>query len=126
MLFRSALRRRLISREDDEAERKKDLEKLFKNLVGEGATVELVKVDDWSAATDKFAVAAKVTVPGFAAATGKRMMMPISVFAGGDKHPFTHARRVNPVYFRSPYEEIDQINIKVPEGMQVYLCRPKA
>lgn len=116
---REALRRRLMSREDDDAERKKDLEDLFKNLLGAGATVQLQKIDDWNAVTDKFTVTAKVTVPGFASATGKRMMLPIEVFPGADKHPFTHARRVNPVYFRSPYREIDDIKIKLPDGLQV-------
>ena len=115
---RAALWRRLTSREDDDAERKKDLEKMFKNLISDGSTVELTKIDDWNAATDKFAVTAKVSVPGFAAATGKRVMVPISVFPGADKHPFTHARRVNPVYFHSPYREIDDIKIKLPDGLQ--------
>jgi hypothetical protein len=115
---REALWRRLASREDDDAERKKDLEKMFKNLMPTGATVELGKIDDWNAATDRFTVTAKVTLPSFAASTAKRMMVPISVFSGADSHPFTHARRVNPVYFHNPYEEIDQIKIKLPEGMQ--------
>jgi len=46
-------------------------------------------------------------------------MLPISVFPGADKHPFTHARRVNPVYLRNPYKEIDEIKIKLPEGLQI-------
>ena len=115
---REALRRRLISRDDDDAQRRKDLEKSFKNLVGTGATVELDKIDDWNAATDKFTVSAKVTLPGFAAATGKRIMLPISVFPAADNHPFTHARRVNPIYFRNPYQDIDEISIKLPDGLK--------
>ncbi len=116
---REALRRRLNAREDDEAERKKDLEKIIKDMAGSGATVELGTIDDWNAATWKFVVNAKVTLPGFAASTGKRVMLPVLIFPGADNHPFTHARRVNPVYFRSPYKEIDEIKIKVPEGLQI-------
>lgn len=116
---RAALRRRLISREDDDEERKKDLEKVFKNLIGVGAKIELEKVDDWTAASDKFVVTAKVSMPGFATPTGKRFMLPISVFPGADNHVFTHARRVNPVYFRAPYKDVDEITVKVPDGLQV-------
>jgi hypothetical protein len=115
---RAALRERLAYREDDDAERRKGLEKMFKRITGESAAVELLKIDDWSAATDKFAVTAKVSLPGFAAVTGKRTMLPISVFPG-DTNPFTHARRVNPVYFQSPYLDVDDIKIKVPDGLQV-------
>jgi hypothetical protein len=116
---RAALRRRLISREDDDAERKKDMEKVFKNLIGAGADIELLKIDDWSASSDKFTVTAKVSLPGFATPTGKRLMLPVSLFPGADKHPFTHARRVNPIYFHAPYREIDEISVKVPENLQV-------
>lgn len=114
-----ALRRRLIARNDDEAERKKDLEDEFKRWLPSNATIELAKIGDWSTTSNTFDVTLKLNVPGFASATGKRMMVPISVFAGSDAHPFTHAKRVHPVYFRMPWKEVDRINIKLPEGMQL-------
>jgi len=114
-----ALRRRLNARNDDDAERKKDLEKEFKDSLPSTATVELGKIDDWKATSENFDVTAKITIPGFASATGKRLMLPVSVFAGSDAHPFTHAKRIHPVYIRSAYTEVDQVRIKVPEGLQV-------
>lgn len=114
-----ALRRRLMARNDDDAERKKDLEEELKHWLPSNATIELAKIDDWSKTGNTFDLAMKVTVPGFAAATGKRMMVPVTLFAGSDAHPFTHAKRIHPVYFRMPWREVDQIKIKLPEGMQV-------
>jgi hypothetical protein len=114
-----ALRRRLNARNDDDAERKKDLEKEFKDSLPSTATVELGKIDDWKATSENFDVTAKITIPGFASATGKRLMLPVSVFAGSDAHPFTHAKRIHPVYIRSAYTEVDQVRIKIPEGLQV-------
>ena len=114
-----ALRRRIVERDSDEAERKKDLEDMFKGWLPSGTSVELSKVDDWNSASDKFLVTAKVTIPNFGAATGKRMMVPISLFPGADAHPFQHARRSYPVYLRYPYRESDVVTIKVPEGLQV-------
>ena len=114
-----ALRRRLNARNDDDAERKKDLEKEFKDSLPSTATVELGKIDDWKATSENFDVTAKITIPGFASATGKRLMLPVSVFAGADAHPFTHAKRLHPVYIRSAYTEVDQVRIKIPEGLQV-------
>jgi len=114
-----ALYERLQERDDDEAQRKKDLEDMFKNWLPAGTTVELAKVDDWNSANDLFVVTAKIDIPNFGAATGKRLMLPVSIFPGSDKHAFQHAKRVNPVYLRNPYREFDEITVKVPEGMQV-------
>jgi hypothetical protein len=116
---RDALHERLRHRDDDDAERRKEMEEMFKNWLPAGSTIELAKIDDWESSTDKFTVSAKVTIPSFGAATGKRMMVPISVFPGADNHVFRHARRVYPVYFRNPYREADEITIKVPDGMQI-------
>ncbi len=114
-----ALYHRLSERDNDESQRKKDLEEMFKDWLPAGTGIELAKVDEWNAATDRFTVTAKVNIPNFASATGKRVMVPISIFPGSDNHPFRHARRVYPIYFRNPYREADEITIKVPDGMQV-------
>ncbi|HET9695318.1 MAG TPA: DUF3857 domain-containing protein [Terriglobales bacterium] len=116
---RDALYERLHHRDDDDTQRRKEMEDMFKNWLPSGSTVELAKIDDWESSTDKFTVSAKVTIPSFGAATGKRMMVPISVFPGADNHAFRHARRVYPVYFRNPYREADEITIKIPDGMQI-------
>ncbi len=114
-----ALVQRLEERDNDEAQRKKDLEDMFKEWLPAGTNIELAKVDDWNASSDKFTVTAKATIPSFGAATGKRLMVPISIFPGSDNHPFSHARRVYPIYFHHPFSEADEVTVKVPDGMQV-------
>lgn len=114
-----ALNRRMSARNDDEAARKKELEDLFKGWMPATANIELGKIDDFTKSSDRFEVTYKVTLPGMAAATGKRILLPFSIFAGSDNNPFQHVKRIHPVYFRSPYEEIDEIKITLPEGMKV-------
>lgn len=115
----NAIYRRVNGRADDDAARKKNIEEMIKGWLPSSATVELGKIDDWSAPTDSFIVSAAITLPGFAAATGKRTMVPISIFPGSDKNLFQSAKRVHPVYLRNPYTDVDEIRIKLPEGMQV-------
>jgi hypothetical protein len=114
-----ALAKRLSARDDDDAERKKDLEKMLKRWLPSTGTFEFVKIDDWNATSDNFDITVKLSIPGFATSTGKRVMLPISIFAGSDAHPFTHARRVHPVYFSKLYKEVDSVKIQIPEGLQV-------
>jgi len=116
---RDALRERLAEREHDDAQRRKDLEDKIKDWLPTGATVKLKTVDNWTATSNQFVVTAEVTIPGAATATGKRMMLPVSIFPGSDSHPFQHMKRVNPVYFRNPYQEFDLVTVKVPAELQV-------
>ena len=116
---RDALQLRLAERDHDDAQRRKDLEERIKDWLPTGATVKLKKVDDWNVASQQFVVTAEVTIPGIATATGKRLMVPVSIFTGSDDHPFKHMKRVNPIYFRNPYQNFDVVTVKVPEGLQV-------
>lgn len=114
---RLALYQRLLHRENDDAEKKKSLEEMFKGWLLPGAQIELTKIDDWNAATDKFVVTANVTVPNFSSSAGKRTIIPILPFANGN--PFQHQKRVYPVYFPEPYIAKDEVSIRLPEGWEV-------
>jgi hypothetical protein len=114
-----ALHRRIHFREDDETQRKKSLEDEVKSWLPAGATVELAKMDGWNSSSTPLLIDLNVTVPNFAAVTGKRMLLPTSIFQGQDRHPFQHAKRISPVYFHFAFREVDDVTITVPEGMQV-------
>ncbi len=120
-----ALQYRLKLMDGDEAQRKEELRAALKHWLGIDVTLDLTSMDDWNAATDKFVVTAHVRISGYAIPTGKRMIVPVMVFSGSDDHPFTHDRRLHPVYFHVPYQEIDEIVMTVPKGMTVESVPPR-
>jgi hypothetical protein len=50
---------------------------------------------------------------------GKRVLLPAYAFHTSKGHAFQKNRRVQPVYFRNPWEEEDTITIKLPDSLQV-------
>jgi hypothetical protein len=44
------------------------------------------------------------------------MLLPAGIFQAQQKNPFSHAERVYPIYFRYPYQELDNVHIKLPTG----------
>lgn len=53
------------------------------------------------------------------AATGKRIFLPLSLFAAGSHNPFTSSSRLEPIDLRYPYTEEDEVTVHLPPGMQV-------
>jgi hypothetical protein len=60
-----------------------------------------------------------VTVPHFAAVTGKRLLVPSALFHTQDTRPLTHPARVQAVYFEYPYLEIDEVKLHLSDGVQI-------
>ncbi len=115
----SALRRRLDEHEQDATERKKSLEDELKGLVSVSAEVELTNKPDWDSSANTLVAEYLLKVPGWASAAGRRTLLPVGVFGGGEKHVFEHAARVHPVYFHYSYEDQDDVTIQLPPGWQV-------
>jgi uncharacterized protein YfkK (UPF0435 family) len=114
-----ALGRRLAARDHDDVERKKRIEDEVKGwLPTAGSTAELISIDKWES-TEPLVVKANVRIPGYAAGMGKRVLLPAYTFQTTKGHAFQKSRRVQPIYFRTPWTDEDEINIKLPEGLQV-------
>ncbi len=116
---REALQRRLDARDDDETARKKDLEEECKNWLVSGAKVTLVRAGGWESPETPLSIGYKVEIPGYAASTGRRQILPAAVFQSGRKNPFQHAERKFPVYFTYPWVESDDLKIELPAGYQI-------
>ena len=56
-------------------------------------------------------------IPGWVSNAGRRVVLPVGVFTGVEKHIFEHANRVHPIYFEYPYEKEDDVTIDLPAGM---------
>jgi len=114
-----ALSRRLSARQHDDVERKKRMEDEIKSwLPTAGSTAELISVDKWDS-TEPLVVKAKVTIPGYAAGMGKRVLLPSFAFHTSKGHAFQKSQRLQPIYFRNAWTDDDQISIKLPEALQV-------
>jgi hypothetical protein len=115
----SALGRRLDEYEEDDPGRKKFLEDELKSYIPASAEVELSNRPDWSASFETFVAEFKVKIPEWASAAGRRILVPASVFSGGEKHLFEGTTRVHPIYVAYPYTDVDDLTISVPVGWQV-------
>lgn len=114
-----ALRRRLAAIEEDKLGRRKQLEEEVKGWFPAGAKVEIEKVSHWEDPEEPLRVEATVEVPEFAVSAGRRLLVPLGIFQTKEKHPFEHAKRVHPIYFRYPWEEKDDVILELPARYQV-------
>ena len=66
----------------------------------------------------------KIRVPNYAQKTGKRMFFQPGVFKYNADPVFSSSTRIHPIYFRYPWAELDEIEIKLPEGYTIENLRP--
>ncbi len=87
-------------------------------LPGE-ATVEVDSIQHWENPEEPLRVEFTVEVSDLATVAGRRLLLPLGVFQTNERKSFQHAKRVHPVYFRHPWEEHDEIILRVPTGYEV-------
>jgi hypothetical protein len=116
---RSAMEARQEQRAQDDTARKQYLEDEVKEVVPAGIEVTVTNQPQWKASTRDFVVEYKLKVPGWASNAGRRILLPLGLFGGGEKHMFEHADRVNNVYFHSPFRTEDDVNITLPLNWSV-------
>jgi transglutaminase-like putative cysteine protease len=114
-----ALRRRLEDRDEDEAGHRKSLEDEIKEWLPVGSTVELENSPDWKGPEEPLRAEFKIRMPNWANSAGRRLLFPVTLFAGSRQHRFTHATRVYPVYFDFPFQTVDEMTLKLPLIFQV-------
>ena len=119
----SALEQRLLGFGQDEVARAKQLEDQVKEWMPQGATIKATKTSGWDSAVEPLQADFEITLPSFATATGKRMLLPVSVLQSR-KQVFDSSQREYPVYFSYPYRVVDDIEISVPAQLQVDALPP--
>ncbi|PYU86654.1 MAG: hypothetical protein DMG08_29445 [Acidobacteria bacterium] len=102
-----AMQRRLEKRNVDEAERKKFLEDEVKEYIPVASEVELANKPDWISSAQPLRAEFELKIPGWAAAAGRRALVPVGIFSAAQKHLFDHANRFHPIYFEFPFQELD-------------------
>lgn len=114
-----ALAHRLDAMDTDEAGRRKAIEDEIKGLLPSTAELKLGNINGLEASEGPVTVEATVEISGFGTSTGRRLLLPLALFQFNNRHPFSYAQRTNPVYFRYPFEEKDEVDLEIPAGSQV-------
>jgi hypothetical protein len=112
---RAALLREEKRKEDDTG-RTKDLETEIKAWLPVGSTFEITKIANWDITDQPIHIEATLTIPSFAMGAMQRMVMPIEMFQMSQMAEFSAEKRVNAVYFHYPFEETDDIKLRLPAG----------
>jgi hypothetical protein len=119
-----ALRRRLENLENDEVGRRKEVEDEIKEWLPSNTQVKLGSVTGWDATDEPLVAEADLEISGYASPTGRRLLLPLAPFQANEKHPFQHASRKYPVYFRHAFQELDEVSLKLPDGLRVDAVPP--
>jgi hypothetical protein len=114
-----AMYRRLEERNADEVERRKSLEDQVKAQIPAMIVVDLTNKPDWSSSETPLVAEFDLKIPAWGSNTGRRMLVPAGAFTQHEKHIFEHSNRIHPIYFRYPFENLDDITIELPPGWQV-------
>ena len=113
-----ALTRRIDGSKTDEVGRTKLLEDEIKGWLPQNSEVTLTKQPNWNDPAAPFSAEFKISVP-MSVSAGKRTLLPTNVFEFSRQAVFAQADRKYPIYFHYPFREIDEVRIKLPEGVQV-------
>jgi hypothetical protein len=114
-----ALRKRFALRNDDEAAARKSLEETVKGWFPDGAVVKLTEVSDLHSSDAPLTISANVELPSVVSLVGSRAMVPLAVFAGAEKNPFSSEQRKRAIYFHYAYGVEDDVTFKLPAGYDI-------
>ncbi len=74
---------------------------------------------DWKSASQPLVAEFSVKIPGWVSGAGRRALLPVGIFSATEKHVFEHTNRVHPIYFKFPFEKVDDITIDLPTNWEV-------
>src|SRR5260370_40137129 len=84
-----------------------------------GASFEVFKITGWDDNYAPLHVEGTLRMSGFGAATGRRILAPVTIFRSTEAQAFEPSKRVNAIYFHYPYMDHDEINMHIPEGYSI-------
>jgi hypothetical protein len=117
--------RREEQRKEDEAGRTKAFEDEIRHWLPLGSVFEVKKITNWDNTDQPIHIEGTLSLPSFATGAAHRMLMPLELFQVSQVSLFASEKRVNAVYFHFPYEEIDDIKLRVPTGYKADSVPPE-
>jgi len=115
----AALAWRIEERNEDDASRRKGLEDEVRAFIPSGSEAQLANSPDWQNGNGALVAEFALKVPGWASSAGRRALFPAGLFSASEKHLFEHADRVWPVYFRYPFQKVDDFTVELPQGWKI-------
>jgi hypothetical protein len=104
---------------EPEDARTKGLSELIEDWLPPNSTFEITSVTGASANAVPLRVEGILRIPGYATVATNRMLVPVTPFRASQVQNFQSAARVNPIYLPYPYQEQDDISLKLPPGYRV-------
>lgn len=114
-----ALQRRLKAIDQDEAERRKELEEEVQKLLPQGGNAKLSSAEGWTTTDAPLKAQFEIQVANYGSKAGQRLLLPVGIFHLHGQYPFASTRRTNPVYFEYPWESYEDVKVVLPPGMQM-------
>lgn len=115
---------RQAEREEDEAGRRKNMEEEIKSWLPAGSTFEVTKISNWEEMAEPLRVEGTLKIPGLTSSTGRRILTPLALFEAPQAKGFQPPKRVNAIYFHYPFEEVDEVDLRVPPGYEIEILPP--
>jgi hypothetical protein len=105
-------------KEDYDEETADQREKKLRDQVKErlGAEISEIKIESANDPLKPFVYSYRISAPGYAERTGKRLFLQPAFFQKGVGQMFPTSSRQHDIYFRYPWIEEDQVVIDLPEG----------
>jgi Domain of Unknown Function with PDB structure (DUF3857)/Transglutaminase-like superfamily len=119
----AAMTRRQEGGKTDSEGRKKMLEDELSSQLPGNSQVTLLNSPDWDGVETPLVAQFRVRCP-FAVAAGKHLMLMQHLFQIDEKSRFPATQRANPVLFRFPWLEADEVHIKLPPDMKLDSLAP--
>ena len=114
-----ALEHREDGRTQDETGRRKDLSEEIRKWFPANALLEITSMTGWEGSAEPLHVEGTLTLPEFGMSTGRRLLLPLSIMAPSHPGRFQTTQRKHPVYFRYPFQTVDEVTVQMPEGFKV-------
>ena len=116
--------RRELHREADEAGLRKSLGDEIQKWLPAGSSFEVATLTNWDNKDVPLVVEGTAKIPNFGTAAGRRMLVPASPFRVQQAAAFQPEKRLYPVYFNCPSEEIDDVKLHVPAEFKIESVPP--
>ena len=120
----SAASRRARYRTKDQAGRRQSLGLEIQRWLPAGSTFEVTAIANWDDIDFPLLVDGTAKVPGFGTPNGRDMHVPASLFQTSQAVAFRADKRLYPIYFDYPFEEIDDVKLHVPAEYKIETVPP--
>jgi hypothetical protein len=110
---------RAQERDKSNLARDKTLADEVKSWLPADATFEVTSTTGWSSNSVPLHAEGTLRIPEYATGAGNRLLAPVTIFRASQTKDFQSATRVNQIYFSYPYQERDEISLKLPAAYSI-------